>query len=94
MLERDIERVLKLHVEQRGGECFKFVPTHHKGMPDRLVILPNGKYVWVELKAEGGRVSKIQAFRHERLRALGCDVRVVVGKRGVLEFCREVDHAI
>ncbi len=92
MLERNIEQYLKKQIQRRGGMCYKFLPTHHKGMPDRLVVLPNGKHIWVELKTEQGRLSPIQQYRHKQLRELNCLVRVVVGMAGVADFLLEVDR--
>ena len=47
-------------------------------MPDRLVLLPGGRVVWVELKrGKLGRLSPMQAYRHGQLRRLGQEVVVV-----------------
>ena len=48
-------------------------------MPDRLVVLPGGRVVFVELKRDDGkgRLSARQRKESERLSALGCDVQVV-----------------
>lgn len=92
MLERNIEQYLKKQIQHRGGMCYKFLSTYHKGMPDRLVVLPNGKHIWVELKADQGRLSPIQHYRHRQLRELNCLVRVVVGMTGAVNFLLEVDR--
>ena len=76
-LERDVEAYLSTRVEQAGGLCVKFIPDLMRGMPDRIVLLPGGVLVWVELKKpRGGRVSELQKYRHKALRALGQAVEV------------------
>lgn len=76
--EREVEAHLRRLVEACGGRCEKFIPDQDSGMPDRIVMLPNGVLVWVETKKpKGGRVSKLQEFQHARLRRLGQRVEVV-----------------
>lgn len=76
--ERDVESYLRRRVEQAGGRCEKFIPDLNSGMPDRVVLLPHGVLVWVELKKpKGGVVSSLQEFQHKRLRDLGQHVEVV-----------------
>lgn len=78
MREREVEARLRRQVEARGGQCLKFVPDQDPGMPDRLILLPHGEVCWVELKKPvGGKVSKLQARQHQRLRRLGHRVEVV-----------------
>lgn len=76
MRERDVERALIKRVKQAGGEVRKLAWIGRRGAPDRLVMLP-GRYLFVELKAPGGRVSRLQDLEHRRLRDAGFDVRVV-----------------
>lgn len=76
MRERDVERALIKRVKQAGGEVRKLAWIGRRGAPDRLVMLP-GRYLFVELKAPGGRVSRLQDLEHRRLRAAGFDVRIV-----------------
>lgn len=41
------------------------------GYPDRLVLLPQGRVIWVELKKPGGKLTALQLRRHEELKAIG-----------------------
>lgn len=76
--EREVEAYLRKRVEALGGECVKFHPDDKPGYPDRIVMLPGGILVWVELKKpKGGKLSSLQKFRHEELRQLGQHVVVV-----------------
>lgn len=53
MREKDIEKKLSLMVKKAGGIAVKFVSPSFDGMPDRLVLLPDGVIAFVELKAPG-----------------------------------------
>jgi len=77
MLERKIEQALIYRVKSLGGTCEKFVSPGRRSVPDRLVTLPGGKVIFVELKAPGNKPTEAQQRDHERRRALGCDVRVI-----------------
>ena len=78
MLEREVESHLVRVVRAVGGRCEKFSPDHRAGWPDRIVMLPGGVLVWVELKRpRGGRLSALQLNAHHTLRALGQRVEVV-----------------
>jgi len=71
-LERDVEQALTRYAHEVGGMCVKFNPDSKRGMPDRIVLLPGGVVVWVELKRpKGGSVSAVQKHRHKQLHALG-----------------------
>lgn len=76
MKESAIEQHLVARVHRIGGECYKFVSPNHAGVPDRVVVLPGGEVVWVELKTPKGVVSEIQKRTHLRLKELDQDVQV------------------
>jgi len=59
-------------------------------MPDRIVLLPDGKVGFVEVKAPGKKPRALQVVRHEKLRELGFKVFVLDGE----EQIGEVLHAI
>lgn len=77
MLERDVERALVDRVKALGGTAEKFTSPGRRSVPDRIVTLPGGRIVFIELKAPGKRPTELQERDHERRRALGCDVRVI-----------------
>ena len=71
-LERDIERKLREMVEEHGGLCLKWVCPGWSGVPDRLLLLPGGRVMFVETKRpKGGAVSKMQKWWREKLTGLG-----------------------
>ena len=69
--EKQIELKLVTETRKKGGLAVKFVSPGYAGMPDRLVLLPNGKLAFVEVKAPGKKPRVLQVKRHERLRELG-----------------------
>ncbi len=77
MLEKQIEQKLTRMVKQAGGIAVKFVSPSFAGMPDRLVLLPDGIIAFVELKAPGKKPRPLQLSRHKLLRALGFQVYVI-----------------
>ncbi|GMA48644.1 nuclease [Alicyclobacillus contaminans] len=89
MRERDIETYLREQVKAAGGRAYKFVSPGNAGVPDRLVLLPGGRAVFVELKAPGRRPTPLQLAQHKKIAALGFEVAVIDSKAGVDEFIRQ-----
>ena len=77
MLEKDIENALVRKVKKLGGMCEKFTSPGRRSVPDRIITMPNGKIVFVEVKNTGKKPTELQLRDHERRRSLGCDVRVI-----------------
>lgn len=86
MLERDIERALVRRVKALGGLCEKFTSPGRRSVPDRIVTLPGGRIIFVEVKSCGKKPTPGQFKDHERRRALGCDVRVIDTMEAVHAF--------
>lgn len=86
MLERDIENAFVRRVKTLGGMAEKFTSPGRRSVPDRLVTLPGGRIVFVELKAPGKKPTDNQLRDHERRKALGCDVRVIDSLEAVDAF--------
>jgi hypothetical protein len=89
-LERDIERYLVKRVKDLGGVAYKFVSPAHRGVADRLVVLPGGRVWFVEVKAPGGRLSMLQKIFFEEMQALGQNVRIVWFKEDVDQLIEEM----
>ena len=77
MREKEIEKKLIQAVKQAGGICPKLVSPGFDGMPDRMVLLPNGKIGFVEVKATGEKPRPLQFSRYRLLRRLGFLVYVL-----------------
>lgn len=90
MEENKIEKYLKLQVEKLGGKAFKFVSPGVVGVPDRLVLLPGGRILFVELKAPGKKPRPIQVRVIEKIRSLGFRVEIIDSKERVLEVLNEI----
>ena len=90
MLEKEIERRMVQMVKQRGGLCYKFVSPSNPGVPDRIIITPDGKIIIVELKTEIGRLSKLQTWQRSEMQKRGADVRVAYGWPAVKALVEEV----
>ncbi len=77
MKEKQIENKLAMEVKKAGGIALKFVSPSFDGMPDRLVLIPDGRVAFVELKAPGKTPRPLQLARHRLLRSLGFRVYVI-----------------
>lgn len=88
--ESDIERAFVAAVRALGGIAYKFVSPGRRGVPDRLVVLPGGRIKFVELKAPGGRVSKLQAVQFGVLALLGAPVTVLRSKEEVAAWAKHL----
>ena len=71
MLEKTIEYKLKSAVKAMGGIAPKFISPGFDGVPDRLVLLPHGRFAFVELKAPGKKMRPLQVRRKRQLEQLG-----------------------
>lgn len=94
MLEREVEKKLVDGVRRMGGRAYKFVSPGNDGVPDRIVVLPDTAPVFVELKTESGRLSRLQKVQITRLENLGQNVRVLYGAKDVENFLEEMWNGI
>ncbi len=78
--ESTVENNLVKKVKAAGGTAYKFTSPGRKAVPDRLVLLPGGRVVFVECKAPGEPPRTDQVREHNRLRALGFKVVVLDSK--------------
>lgn len=78
--ESIVEKHLTAAVKAAGGIAYKFVSPGRRSVPDRIVLLPGGRIVFVECKAPGKAPRADQLREHERLRALGFTVVVLDNK--------------
>lgn len=77
MKEKDIEKKLTDEVKRNNGLTIKLVSPGLIGLPDRLVLIPDGKIGFVEVKAPGKKPRRLQRSRHDQLRKLGFKVFVL-----------------
>lgn len=63
MLEKFLEQKLVRSVRAAGGLCLKWSSPGAAGVPDRIVLLPGGRVIFVEMKRpQGGRLSRLQKW--------------------------------
>lgn len=97
MKESAVEKRLTEMLRKRGALCLKFSSPGNPGVPDRIVLLPGGRVIFAELKAQGGQLGALQERQIARMRGLGADVRVLKGVEQVQGFveevCRECDSS-
>jgi streptogramin lyase len=86
MLEKDIEAHLVRRVRDAGGVAYKFTSPAHRGVADRLVVLPGGRIWFVEVKKLGGRLSPLQRVFLDEIKKLGCNYQIVWSKEDVDAF--------
>ena len=77
MREKVIEHHLVMETEKAGGKAVKFVSPSFAGMPDRLVLLADGKMGFVEVKKPGENPRTLQLRRHKQIRNLGFQVFIL-----------------
>lgn len=77
MREKHIEQRLVKSVKSLGGIAPKLVCPGFDGMPDRMILLPEGHIGFVEVKSPGKVPRPLQAARHRMLRNLGFKVYVL-----------------
>lgn len=75
--EKQIESKLVQSVKIKNGIAVKFYSPFFTGMPDRMVMLPGGRLVFVELKAPRGRLAERQKVVGQLLSKMGFEVRVI-----------------
>ena len=91
--EKGVEAYLVEKMRKLGGEAAKWVCPSRRGKPDRICLFPNGPVVFVELKTEGKRPSKEQAYEFQKMEDMGHPVFVVDTKKGVdVLIKRIIDH--
>jgi hypothetical protein len=86
MLESKIEAAFVKRVKDLGGVSEKFTSPNKRSVPDRIVMFPGGKILFVELKAPGNKPTEMQQRDHEKRRAMGFTVLVIDSLEAVRAF--------
>ena len=87
--EKEIEAYLVGAVRAMGGIAYKFTSPAHRGVSDRVVVLPEGIVWFVEVKKLGGRLSPLQRVFLDEIKGLGCNYQIVWSKEDVDEWVTE-----
>ncbi len=88
--EKLIEKKLREKIKQMGGLALKLESQHFTGLPDRMVLMPEGRVYFVETKSTGDKPRKRQLLVHQQLRDLGFSVDVIDDMKGLERFYEKV----
>ena len=91
MEEQKIEKRLKKEIELIGGKALKFISPGTSGVPDRIVLLPGGKVIFVELKAPNKEMRAMQKLRKKQFEKLGQKVLCIDSIGGVMNLIKEIE---
>ena len=75
--EKTIEDRLRVGVRKLHGRAYKFISPGHDGVPDRIILLPGARILFVETKAPGKTPTPLQLGQIEYIKALGFRVEVI-----------------
>ncbi len=92
MREASIEQGLRIRLQKLGCLFYKWVSPGNNGVPDRIVITPDGSVIFVELKTSRGHLSPDQRVQIRRLSKNHARVVVIYGKQDADNFVREIEY--
>ena len=92
--EKTLEARLVREIEARGGMALKYTSQFHRGIPDRICLIPPGILTFVELKSTGQKPTKLQEHAMEKLTILGFDCLVIDTTEKLEEYLEHVDQTI
>jgi len=79
MTEQKIQSKRIKELESQGYYVIKLTTTNKNGIPDLIAIPPNSDVLFVEVKKEGGKLSKLQEYRIRELKKYGFKTEVYKG---------------
>jgi len=91
--EKTLEKRLGAEAKKIGGWSLKLPAIHVSGIPDRLLLLPGGRVVFVELKTTKEKPRKIQLVIHRKLRKLGFRVEIIDTTAQIIALIEEYEPA-
>lgn len=89
--EKTLEKRLVREIEKRGGLALKQTSQYHRGIPDRLILLPGGRVLWAEIKATGKKPTRLQQLAMEHLVGMGFWCFVVDSTSSLNSLLNEID---
>ena len=88
--ESQLEKKFCEKIKSFGGMALKFVSPGRAGVPDRIILLPNGKIYFVEMKSSIGKTSIIQEYIFEKFERLGFKVHIINSDDAIKNFFAEI----
>ncbi|QJC53071.1 VRR-NUC domain-containing protein [Paenibacillus albicereus] len=89
MKESELERILVRRVRAAGGRAVKWTAPGEAGVPDRIVLLPDGRIAFVEMKAPGGRLAPLQVRWARILQEMGHRHYTIDSREAIDRFVQE-----
>jgi hypothetical protein len=89
-----VEKYLERRCAVLGWECIKLTSPNRRGVSDRLILAYKGVAVFVELKNEKGKLTKLQKKWHEDLQYRGFMSVACYNKKDVDGVVDTIDKAI
>lgn len=73
--EKDIEREIVESCKKEGAWAIKFVSPRQRHLPDRIILAPGSRLLFLEIKRPGEMPTAAQRYVLRRLIELGFDAR-------------------
>lgn len=71
MRESTLEAQIVHYAKSKGCLAYKFSSPSQRGVPDRMIIGPTGKILFLEIKAPGRKPTQLQRYELAELRTHG-----------------------
>ena len=84
--EGKVEQYLVQQVEKRGGKAYKWVSPGRRGVPDRIIVLPQTTPIFAEIKSEGESLAATQRTVCDELNMLDQSVWLLDSNEAVNEL--------
>lgn len=95
MRESEVEKHLVWTAASMGGESFKFKSPNHRGVSDRVVMLPSGDTWFIELKKpKGGKLSALQVWFRDTCFKLNQKYACLFTKEQINQWREENDQKL
>lgn len=92
MNEKRLEKKLREAIRKLGGRAIKFSSPYETGYPDRLILMPEGRVYWAELKTTGRKPTEKQLLRQSELRSLGFISEVIDSEETLKNFLTRLEN--
>lgn len=88
--EKETEKYLTKRMNEIGGQSYKWSSPQNRGVPDRICLFPTMEIIFVEVKSEREKPSKIQLIVHRKLERIVQKVWTVDTKQEVDAFINQI----
>lgn len=91
-IERETEKYLTERVKTLGGMSIKLHGIVIAGLPDRLILLSNGRLFFAEIKSEGKTPRLLQQVMMRKIQSLGFTVEVIDTKEQIDKILKSYEN--